>query len=91
MRTLILWLLCIGVAYAEPIAVFSQGQLFVTLTNEPCALPAVINLPNRAVWIEKGETIEGCWRHSETFIMFYFADKTVLPLPTRAFRLAVGV
>ena len=91
MKTLILWMLCMGVAYAEPTHVVRHGDLVVTLTDEPCALPAVVNLPGRSVWVEKGETIEGCWGQRGDTILFYFADLTVLDLPARAFRRAAGI
>lgn len=91
MKALILWLLCIGLAYAEPTHVVRQGDLVLTLTDEPCALSAVINLPYRAVWLEKGQIIEGCYGRRGDTLMFYFADLTVIDLPTRAFRRVVGV
>ena len=90
MRTLIAWLLCMGVAYADPVAVLSQGNLVLTLTDEPCALPAVSNLPGRAIWVEKGEPIEGCWGRRGNTILFYFADRTVVDLPVGAFRRVEG-
>ena len=90
MVVLILWLLC-GGAFAEPIAVVSQGALVLTLTDEPCALPAIANLPHRAIWVEKGETIEGCWRWRGETVLFYFADRTVMDLPVLVFRRAEGV
>ena len=91
MKALILWLLCIGTAYAEPIAVVAHGGVILTLTDEPCTLSAVVNLPRRAVWVEKGEPIEGCWGKRTDTIMFYFADRTVFDVPVRAFRRAAGV
>ncbi len=90
MKALIAWLLCIGVAYAEPIAVVSQGALVLTLTDEPCALPAIANLPGRATWVEKGEIIEGCYGRRGDMILFYFADRTVINIPMHAFRQAAG-
>lgn len=91
MKTLIAWLLCIGTAQADPVGVLRQGELVLTLTDEPCALSAVSNLPSRAVWQEKGETIEGCYGRLNGVVVCYFADLTVAILPAAAFRRVVGV
>lgn len=81
----------VPLARAAPVAVLRQGDLVLTLTDEPCALPAIANLPSRVVWVEKGETIEGCYGRRGETILFYFADLTVIDIPMQAFRLAVGV
>ena len=78
-------------AQAVAIAVLHQGDLYLTLTDEPCALPAITNLPSKAIWVEKGVTIEGCYGRRGDAVLFYFADRTVIDVPVRAFHRAVGV
>lgn len=51
-------------ARAEPIAQTTAGAVKVILHNEPCALPEVTNLPNRATWIEGGGYIRGLLRRA---------------------------
>ena len=90
MKTL-LFLLLTSTAHAVPIAALHQGDLYLTLTDEPCALPAIANLPSRAIWVEKGVTIEGCYGRRGDAVLFYFADRTVIDVPVRAFHRAAGV
>ena len=90
MKALILWLLCIGVAYAEPIATAIRGDITVTLTTEPCVLAAISNLPLRATWFE-GVTIEGCYVLSSQMVVAYWADKTVTVIPVQMFRRVTGI
>ena len=57
----------------------------VELTNEPCALPAVANLPKRAVWRETGKVFEGCYVARFGAVVMYFSDRTVIIAPMNAF------
>ena len=58
----------------------------VILYDEPCMLAAVVNLPLRAQWLERGKTFEGCYaRHPARIIMAYFEDRTVMIFPASAF------
>ena len=41
-------------AEAAVIAVAQKDGVIVSLTDEPCRLEAVKNLPGRALWAEKG-------------------------------------
>ena len=61
----ILWVV-LGTAHAQPLAVAGDASVKVTLTDEPCALREVVNLPQRATWTEGGRMIEGCWAPSKT-------------------------
>lgn len=62
------------------------GGVTVRLTDEPCALEAVTNMPNRATWTEAGVVTEGCFGIQGTLLLAYWADKTVTALPVRAFQ-----
>ena len=58
----------------------------IILYDEPCMLAAVVNLPLRAQWLERGKTFEGCYaRHPAKIIMAYFEDRTVVIFPASAF------
>lgn len=76
---------------AAPLAVAVDESVTVTLHDEPCALPAVSNLPHRATWVEKGATHEGCWGSNGQIVMAYFADRSVVAIPLRSFQKAQGV
>lgn len=66
-------------AHAKPVAAAQGEGVSVVLTDEPCALSAVTNLPYAATWTEKGKTIKGCWGAHPQFpiVIAYWADKTV--------------
>lgn len=73
-------------AAAEPIAeATARNGVRVTLYEEPCALAAVVNLPRRATWTQNGQVIEGCYGDSNGIIACYFADRTVVLIPSRFF------
>lgn len=74
--------------YAQPVAVFSGGGVSITLHDDECRLKSEItNLPRRAVWVENGVSVEGCFGLIEQVrvFSFYFADKTATALPTQIF------
>lgn len=75
------------VAYGNPVVELRQGEVLITLYDEPCVLPEVTNLPDRAEWFEKGTKTEGCWSINPQagIVVMYFADKTVAIAPIRAF------
>ena len=71
-------------------AALEQAQdangVIVILYDEPCMLAAVVNLPLRAQWLERGKAFEGCYaRHPAKIIMAYFEDRTVMIFPASAF------
>ena len=84
-------LLVVAIVQAAPVATAGDDSVVVTLTDEPCALPAVANLKLRATWTEKGVTHEGCFAVSQGLAMFYFADRTVVAIPVQAFTRVTGV
>lgn len=76
---------------AAPVAVANLGPVVIVLTDEPCKLDAVSNLPYRATWTEKGKTHEGCAGASEGMIIAYWSnDKTITPMPAQIFSRATG-
>lgn len=81
-------LLCFSTfTYAATIARAEVQGNIITLTDEPCAVSAVANLPFRATWWEAGKTFEGCYGYSSSdgLILAYFDDKTVVALPVQIF------
>lgn len=79
------------IASASVIAMASDGGVVVSLTDEPCALPTVTNLPLRATWLEKGKVTEGCYGLANGIIMSYWGDLTVTAVPVEAFRKAGAI
>lgn len=79
-------------AKADPMVAVEQGSVRITVYSEKCEMDEVKNLPNRATWLENGKTIEGC---AQVFpqvglVLFYFADKTVVPVPMQMFKQVFG-
>lgn len=72
-------LLFVVPTHAAPIAKAGDDNVVVTLTDEPCALPAVSNIH------------EGCYAVGRGLAMFYFADRTVVAIPVQAFQRVTGV
>lgn len=70
---------------AAPVAVGVHEGIRVVLTDEPCALVAVSNLPRRATWEEGGKTHEGCWGAMQGVVAAYFTDRSVAVMPVELF------
>src|SRR5574338_590670 len=71
-------------AKGEPLFIGNHGEHVITLTNEPCALKAVTNMPSRATWREPdGRVWESCYGLSrETMlVVLYCGDLTVQIVP----------
>jgi len=85
MIVLVALLLLTFLANAAPIAVSQSGRITVTLTDEPCALDAITNLPARLIWEENRRSIEGCYTVAKPLIIAYFADRTVILMFANAF------
>jgi hypothetical protein len=85
-------LLVYGTAKAEPLFRASAEGTTITLYDEPCKLPEVENLKNRATWEEKGKVTEGCYGGHPQFplVLFYFADKAVTIVPVEVFKRMTG-
>lgn len=88
---LVLLLLLSGPAKAAAVATASQGDVTITLYDDKCALPAVSNLPFRATWRDATGLHDGCFDVANGLVLAYFADKTVVAIPARVFKLTVGV
>jgi hypothetical protein len=75
-------------ATAKPIATADQEGIRLVLTDEPCTLTAVKNLPFRATWVEKDKSYEGCYgsHPGAGIVMAYFDDKTVAIMPAQIFH-----
>lgn len=76
---------------AATVAQVGDEKTQIRLTDEPCALTEQItNLPKRAVWIEGGKSVEGCYGVIPGFgiVTMYFADKTTAAVPVAAFTRA---
>lgn len=76
-------------SYATPIAKFTGGNVSITLHDEACTLKAEItNLPKRAVWLEGGKEVEGCFGVIGAFgmVSLYFSDKTATAMPVQLFE-----
>ena len=78
--------------YAATVAEADGGDVKITLTDEPCALMAMVsNLRNRATWTEAGKVTEGCWATGRGLVMLFFADRSVVTVPAQAFHRVSGV
>lgn len=74
-------------ARAGPLYQASEGSVRVTLYSEECTLPAIMNLPYRAEWVENDKAVQGCWAlHPAGVIVGYFADRTVVIFAASAFQ-----
>lgn len=85
---LALLILVAAPVFAEPIAVMSLQGITVTLTNQPCAIKYVTNLPLRATWKDGSKTFDGCYAvfpESEA-IGFWFDDGSVAVIPAHIFK-----
>lgn len=91
---LLVFLVVTGDARAAPLLVAELKSGKVTLTDEPCALKAVTNVPKRVTWLERdGKLIEGCYGlytarlfHGDVhFVIGYFSDLTLQVLPLSVF------
>lgn len=65
-------------ADAAVIAVAQKDGVIVSLTDEPCRLEQVKNLPGRALWAEKGKVHEGCFAVTGGILVAFFDDRTVV-------------
>lgn len=78
-------------AQAAVFAIAESDGLVVALTDEPCSLPEVTNLPRRATWTEGGKTFEGCWGAMSGVVAAYFSDRTIAVMPVDRFKPARSI
>lgn len=79
-----------GSGHAATIAVAHVAGAAIALTDEPCQLAAVVNLPMRAIWTQNGRVHEGCFGAIGGVIAAYFDDRTVAVMPGHIFTKAAG-
>lgn len=87
-----LFLMTSFIANAEVLYVGTDNGITVLLTDEPCELSSINNLPNKAVWVEGGKSIEGCYGAvaNGALVLMYLIDKRVTAAHSSLFRRAVG-
>jgi hypothetical protein len=94
MRWLVL-VICLLLSFPvspAPMAVAMGDKATVLLTDEPCKLKSVTNLPMRATWTENSVTTEGCWGNQGPIIVaFWEADKTVSLMHISQFKKATEI
>lgn len=75
-------------ANAEPMAAVEQEGVRIVIYTEDCQLKEVKNLIKRATWTENGKTVEGCAGLFPQIglVLFYFTDRTVVPVPAQMFQ-----
>jgi hypothetical protein len=73
-------------SYGAAVAGVDFEGVKIVFTDDPCALPEVVNLPYAATWTEKGKVVKGCWGMHPTYpiVLSYWADKTVSVIPNVA-------
>lgn len=85
-------LLTASAAFAEPFAQVEGDGVRIVLYIEPCALPAITNLPHRVEWTAKGKTFAGCWGlNALSLIVMFFDDRTAVTIPASMFSLVQEV
>ena len=80
MKTLLflLALACAFPAFGKDIAVYREGTLTITLTDDPCELTDyVVNLKRKARWEDGVKKYNGCYGVRGPIVVLYFDDKTV--------------
>ena len=82
------------IAWAHPVKAAPVAQAtgpggeVITITDEPCKLASIVDLPYRATWKEKGKTFEGCAApHPSGLVVMYFKeDRSIALVPVRMFQ-----
>jgi hypothetical protein len=72
--------------HAKGVAVLRDQGITVILTDEPCKLPGVSNLPYRLTWTDKDKTYEGCFSIHSGIVVTYTDDKAVGLIPGQLFK-----
>lgn len=79
-------MMVVSVASAQAIYRVDDGNMSIVLYMDPCKLPEITNLKNRAVWTEKGVDTEGCWGVTQwQQVILYFKDRTATAVPQQFF------
>lgn len=73
-------------AFAKPVMRLTNGPVTITLYDDKKSCQQAMNLPRKAVWLENGKEVQGCWGLNPIgVVMFWFEDKTVASAPAQAF------
>ena len=83
---LVLSVLAVSVAYAKSVAVMKERGITVLLTDEPCDMPEVSNLPYKLTWTQEGKTYKGCFSVHGGIVVTYTEDKAVGLIPGQLFK-----
>lgn len=75
-------------AEAGVIGAARQDDVVILLTDEPCAVEAVGNLPWRVILQRQGASVDGCYAINGPLVVGYFADRRVLLMWGAAFKAA---
>ena len=80
-------------AHSAPRFQVTQEGVKVVLHDDKCAVGAVVNLPYKATWEEKGKVFQGCWgaRPDAGLVVLYFDDKSVGIIPISELTAVQGV
>ena len=73
---------------AQPLYSADAQGIHIVLTDEPCQLKTIANLPYRAIWTQEGKTFEGCFgaRQDYEAVVAYFSDFSVALIPFNALK-----
>ena len=74
--------------FAQPLYSADAQGIHIVLTDEPCQLKTIANLPYRVIWTQDGKTYEGCFgaRQDYEAVVAYFSDFSVALIPFNAFK-----
>lgn len=73
-------------AFAKPVLRLTNGPVTITLYDDKKSCQQAMNLTRKAVWMESGKEVQGCWGYNTIgVVMFWFDDKTVASAPAQAF------
>ena len=85
---LIVTLLYSALVYSFEVARADIGSTRISLYNEPCALSSIINLPGRAVWLDKNKIYEGCFGVDQVLgvvVLYFMEDRSITILSVDQF------
>ena len=74
--------------YSFEVARVDIGSTRISLYNEPCAFSSIINLPGRAVWLDKNKIYKGCFGVDQVLgvvVLYFMEDRSITILPLDQF------
>jgi hypothetical protein len=76
-----------SMALAKGLYVAEVSNVRIILTDEPCELKVVSNLPLKATWTQDGKVFTGCWGVMGQIVMGYFVeDRSIAAIPVQVFQ-----